>query len=69
LSQEKLIAWRKWYGLPNQHNGAMPKDSWLFAKEEAGNHLFFLFEPWWWLSARAYVMIDKDVAHASPSTV
>ena len=32
LSQEKLIAWRKRYGLPNQHNGAMPKDSWLCEK-------------------------------------
>ena len=27
LLQEKLIVRRKWYGLPNQHNGAMPKDS------------------------------------------
>ena len=50
LSQEKLIAWRKRYGLPNQHNGAMPKDSWLCAKEKQA-HLFLLFEPWRWLSA------------------
>jgi hypothetical protein len=35
LSQEKLIAWRKRYELPNQHNGAMPKDSWLCAKRRS----------------------------------
>ena len=45
LSQEKLIAWRKRYGLPNRDNGAMPKDSWLCAKEKQA-HLFLLLEPW-----------------------
>ena len=69
LNQEKLIAWRKRYGLPNQHNGAMPKDSLLFAKEKQAIISFFSGnrgDGYW---RCAYVMIDKDVAYASPSTV
>ena len=69
LSQEKLIAWRKRYGLPNQHNGAMPKDSWLCAKEKQAIISFFSANRGDGYRRCAYMMIDKDVAYASPSTV
>ena len=69
LNQEKLIAWRKRYGLPNQHNGAMPKDSWLCAKEKQAIISFFSANRGDGYRRCAYVMIDKDVAYASPSTV
>ena len=69
LSQEKLIAWRKRYGLPNRHNGAMPKDSWLCAKEKQAIISFFSANRGDGYRRCAYMMIDKDVAYASPSTV
>ena len=69
LSQEKLIAWRKRYGLPNQHNGAMPRDSWLCVKGKQTIISFFSLNRGDGYLRCAYMMIDKDVAYASHSTV
>jgi hypothetical protein len=69
LNQEKLIAWRKRYGLPNQHNGAMHKDSRLCGKEKQAIISFFSANRGDVYRRCAYVMIDKVVAYASSSTV
>ena len=57
------------YGLPNQHNGAMPKDSWLCAKEKQAIISLFSANRGGGYRRCAYMMSDKEVAYASPSTV
>ena len=47
----------------------MPKDSWLCAKEKQAIISFFSANRGDGYRRCAYVMIDKDVAYASPSTV
>jgi len=47
----------------------MPKDSWLCAKEKKSIISFFSANRGDGYRRCAYVMIDKDVAYASPSTV
>jgi len=69
LSQEKFIAWRKRYGLPNHHNGALPKDSWLCAKEKQEIIFFFSANRGDGYRRSTYVMIDKDISYASLSTL
>ena len=47
----------------------MPKDSWLCAKEKKSIISFFSANRGDGYRRCAYMMIDKDVAYASPSTV
>jgi len=47
----------------------MPKDSWLCAKEKQAIISFFSLNRGDGYRRCAYMMIDKDVAYASPSTV
>jgi len=55
--------------LPNQHNGAMPKDFWLCAKDKQAIISLFSANRDDGYRRCAYVMIGKNVAYASPSTV
>jgi len=47
----------------------MPKDSWLCAKEKQATISFFSLNHGNGYRHCAYMMIDKDAAYASPSTV
>ena len=47
----------------------MPKDTWLCAKEKKSIISFFSANRGDGYRCCAYMMIDKDVAYASPSTV
>ncbi len=69
ISSSKYYTWTIRQGLPNNHNGKIPKDNWLlewekeailsYAKDHTGEGYRRL----------TYMMIDENVAAASPSAV
>lgn len=69
ITMSKYSDWKKRYGNPNNHNSKYPKDHWLtyeeitaiikYAEENNGEGYRRL----------AYMMIDDNVAFASPSSV
>lgn len=69
ISSERLIEWRKRGGLPNCHNGKMPRYFWLDAQEKKRIIDFYLEHRTDGYRRCAYMMIDEDIAYASPVTV
>ena len=69
LSSSKYYTWLSRHGLPNNHNGLIPKSNWLldwekeavihYAKDHIGEGYRRL----------TYMMMDEDVVAASPSVV
>ena len=68
LSPSKFYQWKRRFGLPNYHNGKMPKSFWLedweveaiveYAKQHPGVGYRYL----------TYEMLDRDVVAVSPAT-
>lgn len=69
IRQEKLISWRKRFSLPNRHNGQIPRDFWLDDGERQAIIDFYSEHRDDGYRRCAYMMIDQDIAYASPSTV
>lgn len=69
LSSSKYYTWSSRHGLPNNHNGMIPKSNWLldwekeaivqYAKDHTGEGYRRL----------TYMMMDEDVVAASPTAV
>lgn len=69
LSSSKYYTWLSRHGLPNNHNGLIPKSNWLldwekeaiihYAKDHIGEGYRRL----------TYMMMDEDVVAASPTAV
>lgn len=69
ISSSKYYSWNLRQGLPNSHNGKIPKDNWLldwekeaiinYAKEHTGEGYRRL----------TYMMMDENIVAASPSAV
>jgi len=76
LAKTKYHRWLKRAGIPNQHNGKIPKTHWLtpeeikktenFVREHYSFNDFFLRDGYRRIT---YKMIDMDIAAASPSSV
>ena len=76
IARCKFYAWKDRYGKANRHNGKMPKRHWLtpeevktivdYARKKVPDGSFFLKDGYRRLT---YMMIDEDVAAASPATV
>lgn len=76
ISRPKYYSWEKRLGLPNNHNGKMPKSHWLtpeerkavieFAKGYISENSYYLRDGYRRIT---YTMIDKNICAASPSTV
>jgi len=69
IRQERLIDWRKRRGIANQHNGKMPREYWLSEEEKDAIEHFYLSHREDGYRRCAYMMIDQDIAFASPTTV
>lgn len=69
LSRSKYHDWIQRYGKANEHNGLIPRDWWLDSWEEDAIVRFYLDHPGEGYRRATFMMIDADVAAASPSTV
>lgn len=70
ISRGKFYEWRRRYGIPNNHNGNIPRFYWLMEEEKKAIIEYARRnEDKEGYRRLCYNMIDKDVAYASPSTV
>ncbi|MEW6367127.1 MAG: hypothetical protein AB1714_21060 [Acidobacteriota bacterium] len=65
----KFYAWKQRYGRANEHNGWIPRDSWLedWEKEAILNYFFLHAEEGY--RRLTFMMLDQDVVAVSPSPV
>jgi putative transposase len=69
ITSSKFHDWRNRYGKVSEHNAWIPRDWWL-ADEEKQAIIRFSFEyPLEGYRRLAFMMLDRDVAAASPSSV
>lgn len=69
IGRGKYYGWRRRYGEPNVHNAPVPRWFWLDESEREAIVEFRTRHPLEGYRRLAYMMIDADVAYASPSTV
>jgi putative transposase len=69
VAKGKYFSWVKRYGKSNEHNGAVPRDHWLQASERESIIDFHGRFPMEGYRRLAFMMLDRDVAAVSPSSV
>ena len=69
ISLSKFYDWRKRYGRVNEHNGCVPRDHWLTDEEKRAVLDYRDEYPLEGYRQLTFMMLDDDVAAASPSTV
>lgn len=69
LKASKYYEWRRRYGIPNRHNGKIPKATWLFEHERKAIIEYAKDNREEGYRRLCYRMIDEDVVYASPSSV
>jgi len=69
VARGKLFDWRKRYGKVNEHNALVPRDHWLCAWEKKAIVDFHAQNPLEGYRRLTFMMLDKDVVAASPSSV
>lgn len=69
IARGKFYDWKKRYGKVNEHNGWVPRDHWLEDEERQAILDFQEQHPLDGYRRLAFMMIDQDVAYASPSSV
>src|SRR5688572_8943925 len=69
LRAGKFHDWQKRYGKVNEHNGLVPRDHWLEAHEQQAILDFERQYPLEGYRRLAFMMLDRDVVAASPSSV
>ena len=69
ISRAKFYEWKKRYGLLNKHNGLIPKSHWLREEEKEAILEYSRSNEEEGYRRLCYMMIDEDIAYASPSTV
>ena len=69
VARGKLFDWRKRYGKVNEHNALVPRDHWLEAREKKAIVDFHAQNPLEGYRRLTFMMLDKDVVAASPSSV
>jgi len=69
IKADRFYSWSKRYGQPNHHNAAIPKSHWLEPWEREVIIAFYLNHQEDGYRRVAYMMIDADIAAASPSSV
>jgi putative transposase len=65
----KFFEWKKRYGKANEHNALVPRDHWLTGQERQDIIAFHERFPLEGYRRLAFMMIDRDVAAVSPSSV
>ena len=69
ISLSKFYDWRKRYGKVNEHNACIPRDHWLTEEEKQAILEYERAYPLEGYRRLAFMMLDDDVAAASPATV
>ncbi len=69
ISQSKYHDWRHRYGQVNEHNGWIPRDHWLTGEEKRAILDFWEEYPLEGYRRLAYMLIDRDLVAASPTSV
>jgi len=69
ISLSKFYDWRKRYGKVNEHNASIPRDHWLTEEEKQAILDYEREYPLEGYRRLAFMMLDEDVAAASPATV
>jgi putative transposase len=69
ISLSKFYDWRKRYGKVNEHNARIPRDHWLTEEEKQAILDYEREYPLEGYRRLAFMMLDDDVAAASPATV
>jgi transposase InsO family protein len=69
ITSSKFHDWKKRYGKVNEHNGWMPRDWWLTDSEKQAIIRFSCEYPLEGYRRLAFMMLDRDVMAASPSSV
>ncbi len=69
IASSKFYGWRTRYGKVNEHNGLVPRDFWLEAWEKQRIVDFHRQYPLEGYRRLAFMMLDRDVVAASPSSV
>ena len=69
VSSGRISEWRKRFGLPNLHNGAQPKQTWVPEATRQKIIDYYLDHPEDGYRRCAYMMLDADIAAVCPATV
>ncbi len=69
LPTSKFHDWDKRIGIPNRHNGLIPKNHWALDSEREAVISFFQEHPLDGYRRLSYMMLDRDIVALSPSTV
>jgi putative transposase len=69
IAQSKFHDWKDRYGKRNEHNGWVPRDWWLEDWERQAILRFSFEYPLEGYRRLAFMMLDRDVVAASPTTV
>lgn len=69
IRRSKFYEWSRRYGTVNEHNGNIPRDFWLEPWERRAIVDYHDTHPLEGYRRLAFMMLDDDVAAASPSTV
>jgi len=69
ITQSKYYDWKSRYGKVNEHNSWIPRDWWLEEWEKQAIVRFHAKYPLEGYRRLAFMMIDDDVVHVSPSSV
>lgn len=69
LGTSKFHSWKNRYGKANEHNGQIPRDHWLEDWEKAAILDYHDLHPLEGYRRLTFMMLDEDVAAASPATV
>lgn len=69
IGRSKYYDWKKRYGKVNEHNSWIPRDFWLTDSERQAIIDFHNENPLEGYRRLCYMMIDADIAAASPSSI
>ena len=69
IATSKFYEWQKRYGKINEHNSWIPRDHWLENWEKEAIVAFYAQNPLEGYRRLAFMMLDADIVHVSPSSV
>jgi transposase InsO family protein len=69
VARGKFFEWKKRYGVANEHNALVPRDHWLLDEEKRAIIAFHDKFPLEGYRRLTFMMIDRDLVAASPSSV
>jgi putative transposase len=69
VGRSRYYDWRNRYGKVNEHNAWIPRDDWLTDEEKRAICDYYRDHPLDGYRRLTYMMIDADIAAASPSSV